>query len=56
MCLIGTSEIPLTAIYYNQIIDQSQLPIRLLGYSHCFRQETGMIDFLLFSQYLSTHY
>ena len=42
MCLIGTAEIPLAGLYANQLIDKSKLPVRLVGYSHCFRAETGV--------------
>lgn len=41
MSLIGTSEIPLAGLYSNQIIPLSELPIRLVGFSNCFRAETG---------------
>lgn len=43
LCLIGTSEIPLAAMYRNRIIkpDKEELPIRLCAFSHCFRTEVG---------------
>lgn len=39
--LIGTSEVPNTAYYANEIIPAEQLPIRLAAYSPCFRREAG---------------
>lgn len=40
-CLVGTAEITLGGIYSGQIIDSSKLPIKMVGYSHCFRTEAG---------------
>ena len=37
--LIWTSEVPNTAYYANEIIPESQLPIRVSAYSPCFRRE-----------------
>ena len=39
--LIGTSEVPLTSYYANEIIDENDLPKRFAGYSPCFRREAG---------------
>jgi len=39
--LIGTAEITLGGLYMNALIDESDLPIRLAGTSHCFRTEAG---------------
>lgn len=41
LCLIATAEITLAGMYADEIIDASQLPIRLAGLSHCFRTEAG---------------
>ena len=41
LCLIGTSEITLGAYHYRQKIAADQLPIRMVGLSHCFRREAG---------------
>lgn len=41
LCLIGTAEIPLAGLYINQIIPSEKLPIKLVGFSHSFRTETG---------------
>ncbi|EED29642.1 serine--tRNA ligase [Borreliella garinii] len=38
--LVGTSEITLGGYYYNKIIDLT-LPIKMAGFSHCFRKEAG---------------
>lgn len=39
--LVGTSEVPLAAYHMDEILDGSKLPIRLAGYSSCFRREAG---------------
>ena len=39
--LIATSEHPLVAWFKDQVIDKKQLPIKLTGFSQCFRQEIG---------------
>ena len=39
--LIPTAEVPLTNIYANKIIAVSDLPLRLTGYTPCFRREAG---------------
>ncbi len=39
--LIPTAEVPITNIYRNQIIPESSLPVKLTGYTPCFRREAG---------------
>jgi seryl-tRNA synthetase len=39
--LIPTAEVPLTNIYANKIISTSDLPLRMTGYTPCFRREAG---------------
>jgi seryl-tRNA synthetase len=39
--LIPTAEVPLTNIFYDEIIPASMLPIKLVAYSPCFRKEAG---------------
>ncbi|HEX5135820.1 MAG TPA: serine--tRNA ligase [Planctomycetota bacterium] len=39
--LIGTSEVPVTALHGGEILDEAQLPLRYAGYSACFRREAG---------------
>ena len=39
--LIATSEHPLVAQFANEILEEEQLPIKLVGYSMCFRKEVG---------------
>lgn len=39
--LIPTSEVPVTNIYRDQIIKESELPVRMTAYSPCFRREAG---------------
>lgn len=38
---IATSEHPLTAMYMDEVLDESKLPIKLAGYSTNFRKEAG---------------
>jgi seryl-tRNA synthetase len=40
-CLVGTAEITLGGYHAGKILDESELPIRLSGLSHCFRREAG---------------
>ncbi|MBS3110343.1 serine--tRNA ligase [Candidatus Woesearchaeota archaeon] len=39
--LIATSEHPMAAMYMDEVLDESQLPIKLAGVSPCFRKEAG---------------
>jgi seryl-tRNA synthetase len=39
--LIPTSEVPITNIYRNDIIEEINLPIKHVGYTPCFRREAG---------------
>lgn len=39
--LIPTAEVPLTNIFRNEIIAADQLPVKLTGYTPCFRREAG---------------
>ena len=39
--LIATSEHPMAAMHMNEVIDASQLPIKFVGISPCFRREVG---------------
>jgi len=39
--LIPTAEVPVTNMYRNQIIPDAHLPIKLTGYTPCFRREAG---------------
>lgn len=39
--LIPTSEVPLTNIYRGEILSESDFPIKLTGYTQCFRREAG---------------
>ena len=38
---IPTAEVPLTSIYGDEILDEVDLPVRLMAYSPCFRREAG---------------
>lgn len=39
--LIPTSEVPLTNIYRDEIVKESDLPVKMTAYSPCFRREAG---------------
>lgn len=39
--LIPTAEVPVTNIYRDTILKESDLPIKMTSYSHCFRREAG---------------
>ncbi len=38
---VGTSEVPLMGMYMDEVLDKSQLPIKMLGFSPCYRLEAG---------------
>jgi len=39
--LIPTAEVPITNIYRDVILDASELPVKNMGYTPCFRREAG---------------
>ncbi|MES1219801.1 MAG: serine--tRNA ligase [Bacteroidota bacterium] len=39
--MIPTSEVPITNIYRDEIVKESDLPIKMTAYSPCFRREAG---------------
>lgn len=39
--LIPTAEVPLTNMFRGELLDESQLPIAVTGYTPCFRREAG---------------
>ncbi len=41
LCLIGTSEMPLTGYHADEIIDEDKLPLLYAGLSPCYRKEAG---------------
>jgi len=41
LCLVGTSEITLAGLYAGHILHEKDLPIKMVGFSHCFRAEAG---------------
>lgn len=41
LCLVGTAEITLGGLYADSILQESELPLRIAGISHCFRTEAG---------------
>ncbi len=38
---VGTSEVPLMGMYMDEVLDTAQLPIKMLGFSPCYRLEAG---------------
>ncbi len=41
LCLVATAEITLGGTLKDQVVNASELPLRLAGISHCFRTEAG---------------
>ena len=41
MSLIATAEITLAGLYSGEILKEENLPMKIAGYSHCFRTEAG---------------
>ncbi len=41
LCLIGTAEITIGGLNHNKILNDSELPLKMAGFSHCFRTEAG---------------
>lgn len=39
--LIPTAEVPITNLYRDEIVDADKLPVKLVGYTPCFRREAG---------------
>jgi len=39
--LIPTAEVPITNLYRDVILDPEQLPVKMVGYTPCFRREAG---------------
>ena len=39
--LIPTSEVPVTNIYRDELLNETQLPVKMTAYSPCFRREAG---------------
>ena len=39
--LAGTAEVPLVSMYQDEIFNEKDLPIRMIGYSPCYRKEAG---------------
>ena len=38
---IPTAEVPLTSIYAGEVLDEAQLPMRLMAHTSCYRREAG---------------
>lgn len=39
--LAGTAEVPLVSYYQDEVLNESDLPIKMIGFSPCYRQEAG---------------
>ena len=39
---IPTAEVPLTSIYRDEMLDEAELPVRLMAYTPCYRREAGL--------------
>jgi len=41
LCLVGTAEVPITALHQDEILDLEQLPMQFVAQSSCYRREAG---------------
>jgi seryl-tRNA synthetase len=41
LCLVGTAEVPMTALYQDEILEGERLPLRFVALSTCYRREAG---------------
>ena len=41
LCMAGTAELLLSGVYMDEVVEESQLPIKMVAFSHCFRTEAG---------------
>jgi seryl-tRNA synthetase len=41
LCLVGTAEVPVTALHQGEILKASDLPLRYVALSACYRREAG---------------
>ena len=41
LCLTGTAEIPLAAVYADEALEEGDLPLKMAAFGHCFRTEAG---------------
>ena len=39
--LAGTAEVPLVSLYQDEVFNEKDLPIRMIGFSPCYRKEAG---------------
>jgi seryl-tRNA synthetase len=41
LCLVGTAEVPVTALHADEVLSLDQLPVRYVALSSCYRREAG---------------
>lgn len=41
LCLVGTAEVPVTALHQDEILELEELPLRFVAQSTCYRREAG---------------
>ena len=41
LCLVGTAEVPITALHQDEILPLERLPMRIVALSSCYRREAG---------------
>jgi seryl-tRNA synthetase len=41
LCMIATAEITIGGMFFNKILNEKELPLKMAGFSHCFRTEAG---------------
>ena len=41
LCLTGTAEVPLGGLYMGSVLQEAELPKKMVAFGHCFRTEAG---------------
>lgn len=41
LCLTGTAEVPLAGVYMDKVLNEKELPIKMVAFGRCFRTEAG---------------
>jgi seryl-tRNA synthetase len=41
LCLVGTAEVPVTALHQDEILEVAELPLKFVALSSCYRREAG---------------
>eukprot|EP00878_Enallax_costatus_P002889 GHUV01003083.1.p1 GENE.GHUV01003083.1~~GHUV01003083.1.p1 ORF type:complete len:503 (+),score=138.63 GHUV01003083.1:661-2169(+) len=41
LCLTGTAEVPLAGVYMDKVLNEKDLPVKMVAFGRCFRTEAG---------------